>query len=262
MAKQKAKIYYYNDLLHDDFGPSPRTIKKIVGDYPYNRDKWLTRFFDFMSYRLVMTPIAFLYIKLIRRITVVNRHLLKTIKKEGAIVYANHTHAKGDAFGPTVYTFPKKVSIVVNSINVSLPVIGNLTKSWGALPLPEDYPSSKNFLKEVGKRLAAKHIVLIYPEARLWPFYTGIRPFTSQSFTYPHKYSVKTYALTTTYQTKRNGKLKTVVYLDGPFMTDMNTPQGEAARKLRDEVYEAMVNRAQASTYEKIKYIPLEKKTI
>lgn len=262
MARQKAKIYYYNDLLHDDFGPSPRTMQKIVGDYPYNRDKWLTRFFDFMSYRLVMTPIAFLYIKLIRHITVVNRHLLKTIKKEGAIVYANHTHAQGDAFGPTIYVFPKKVSIVVNSINVSLPVIGNLTKSWGALPLPEDYPSSKNFLKEVGKRLKTKHIVLIYPEARLWPFYTGIRPFTSQSFTYPPKYGVKTYALTTTYQTKRNGKFKTVVYLDGPFMTDMTLSPVEAALKLRNEVHDVMVERAKGSTYEKIKYVYTENKAI
>lgn len=262
MARQKELIYYYNDLLHDDFGPSPRTIKKIVGDYPYSRNMWLYRFFDFMSYRLIMTPIAFVYIKVIRRIQVVNRHLFKTIKKEGAIVYANHTHAQHDAFGPTVYAFPKKVSIVVNSTNVSLPIIGNLTKSWGALPLPEDYPSSKNFLKEVGKRLKAKNIVLIYPEARLWPFYTRIRPFTSQSFTYPQKYSVKTYALTTTYQTKQNGKLKMVVYLDGPFMTDMKTSQAEAARKLRDEVYQTMTKRALTSTYEKIKYIPREKKPI
>ena len=260
MAKGKEVIYYYSDPLHDEFGPSPRTVKAIRGDYAYNRDQWLKKFFDFVSYRLVMTPIAFIYTKLIRRTKIVNRHLLKEMKKMGAIVYANHTHAQGDAFGPTIHLFPKKVSMVVNSANDSLPLIGNLTKSWGALPLPEDYLASKNFLKEVGKRLAAKEVVLIYPEAHLWPYYTLIRPFTAKSFTYPQKYGVKTYALTTTYQTKRNGRLKTVVYLDGPFIVKDELTPSEAAQALRDEVYSAMVTRSKLSTYQKIKYIYTEKK--
>ena len=262
MTRQKETIYYYSDPLHDDFGPSPRKIKMIAGSYRYNRDKWLYKLFDFISYRVVMTPIALIYIKLFRRIKIVNRNLLKVVRKEGVIIYANHTHAQADAFGPTVYAFPKNVNIVVNPTNVSLPVIGNLTKSWGALPLPDDYEAGKRFLKEVGNRLAMKRVVLIYPEAHLWPFYTHIRPFTSQSFTYPLKYAVKTYALTTTYQTKRNGKLKTVVYIDGPFIAEKGLSQKDAASKLRDEVYEAMTRRAQMSTYEKIKYVAMEKKAL
>lgn len=254
MKKQKETIYYYQDLLNDEFGPSPPNRKKISGNYKYNRDNIFVRFFDFISYRLILTPIAFIYVKLMRRTKIVNKKLLKEAKKEGAFIYANHTHPQSDAFMPNIAFFPRKVSMIVNSANVSLPILGNMTKAWGALPLPEDYLSTKNFLGEVALRIKRKGFVVIYPEAHLWPYYTGIRPFGDKSFVYPYKHQVKTYSLTTTYQTTKKGKLKTVVYIDGPFMIKDDFSKEENMHYLRNKVYEAMVERSKRSTFQMITY--------
>ncbi|HPY79379.1 MAG: lysophospholipid acyltransferase family protein [Bacilli bacterium] len=252
---QKTKTIYYSDPLNEDFGPTPHNLKKITGNYRYNRDNIFIRFFDFLTYRFILTPIAFIYTKLIARIKLANKHLLKDLKKEGVIVYANHTHAQADAFGPPVHFFPKKVTLVTNSANVSLPILGNLTKAWGAFPLPEDYTASKRFVKEFALRLKRKGVVIIYPEAHLWPFYTGIRPFTHNNFAYSVKFNVKSYALTSTYQKSKKGKLKRIVYLDGPFTVDEKLSSKDASVKLRDAIYEVMKKRSKLSTYEKIRYV-------
>ncbi|TAH56518.1 MAG: hypothetical protein EWM49_05395 [Bacillota bacterium] len=256
---KKTKTIYYSDPLNEDFGPTPRNLKKITGNYRYNRDNIFVRLFDFLTYRFILTPIAFIYTKVIARIKLANKHLLKDLKKEGVIVYANHTHAQADAFGPTIHFFPRKVSLVTNSANVSLPILGNLTKAWGALPLPEDYTASKRFVKEFELRLKRKGVMVIYPEAHLWPFYTGIRPFTHNSFSYSAKFNVKSYALTSTYQKDKKGKLKRVVYLDGPFLLKEGLSDKEQAIALRDEIYEVMKKRSKLSTYEKIKYVKRNK---
>ena len=256
---KKTKTIYYSDPLNEDFGPTPRNLKKITGNYRYNRDNIFVRLFDFLTYRFILTPIAFIYTKVIARIKLANKHLLKDLKKEGVIVYANHTHAQADAFGPPVHFFPKKVTLVTNSANVSLPILGNLTKAWGALPLPEDYTASKRFVKEFELRLKRKGVMVIYPEAHLWPFYTGIRPFTHNSFSYSAKFNVKSYALTSTYQKDKKGKLKRVVYLDGPFLLKEGLSDKEQAIALRDEIYEVMKKRSKLSTYEKIKYVKRNK---
>lgn len=254
MKKAKAKIIYYKDLLTDDFGPKPKHVKNIKGNYKYNRDNFFVRTFDFITYRLIMTPIAFIYVRLIRRTKIVNKDLLKKAKKEGAIVYANHTHAQSDAFLPNIAFFPRKVSMVVNAANVSVPVLGNMTKAWGALPLPEDYQSSKNFINEVGLRLKRKGILIIYPEATLWPYYTSVRPFSAKSFAYPLKFKVKTYVLTTTYQTSKRGKLKTVAYIDGPYLYNEDLSKEENMTNLRNAVYEKMLERSKTSNFQHIKY--------
>ncbi|OQC50102.1 MAG: hypothetical protein BWX57_00547 [Tenericutes bacterium ADurb.Bin024] len=256
---QKSKTINYSDPLNEDFGPQPRNLKKITGQYRYNRDNIFVRLFDFLTYRFILMPIAFIYTKLIARIKLANKHLLKDLKKEGAIVYANHTHAQADAFSPTMHFFPKKVTLVTNSANVSLPILGNVTKAWGALPLPEDYTASKRFVKEFELRLKRKGVVVIYPEAHLWPFYTGIRPFTHNNFAYSVKFNVKSYALTSTYQRGKKGKLKRIVYLDGPFIVDEKLNSKDASVKLRNEIYEVMNERSKLSTYEKYRYVKRSK---
>lgn len=253
MAHKEATIYYYDDPLKSDFGPQPTNLKKIRGNYKYARNNFFVRLLDFISYRLIMTPIAWFYIKVIRRFKVINKKALKASKGKGIIIYANHTHPIGDAFGPPVYAFPRKVSVITNAANVSLPVFGGITKQWGAMPLPEDYESSKNFVKEMKRRLSEKDVVIIYPEATLWPYYTGIRPFTSQSFSYPLSMNVPVYSFTTVYVKKKNGKLASRLYIDGPHAISEGSTS-EQKEALRNSVYETMLERSRESTYVKYRY--------
>ncbi len=47
----------------------------------------------------------------------------------------------------------------------------------GALPVPDSISEYKKFSKAYKKRISDGHPVVIYPEAHVWPYYTGIRPF-------------------------------------------------------------------------------------
>lgn len=252
------KVYYYQDLLNDEFTLPPKKLQRIVGDYQYAPKTRFDRVKTWMVYRLVATPIAFLYTKVIRRIRFVNEQALKPYLKSGYFIYANHTHAQADAFSPHVVLFPKKNYTIVNASNVSLPVLGNATKMLGALPLPEDLQSSKNFIRTLEMRIQQGHSLLIYPEAHLWPYYSKIRPYTNNSFKYPAKLEVPVFSFTTTYQTSRFGGMKTVVYVDGPFVCPSGLTQKERQEYLHQHVYHTMIRRAEQSTYEKIRYQPKE----
>ena len=100
------------------------------------------------------------------------------------------------------------------------------------MPLPEGLEAHKNFLNAMEYRLKQKHGIVIYPEARLWPYYTKIRPYDDQSFRYPAKYLVPVFCVTTTYQKTKKGKLKTVIYVDGPFYPNNELPLNRFLLKL------------------------------
>ncbi len=252
--KSQRKIYFYEDLLTDDFGPKPKRVKKISGSYHYRPRFFLLRFMGYLSYRFILTPVALIYTKSIRRIKIHNKKSLAQVKGKPAFIYANHTHPIADAFAPNAILWPKNVSMVTNATNVSLPMLGGITKCWGALPLPDDFAASKNFIKEVTRRINKKVAIVIYPEAKLWPYYTKIRPFDEKSFVYPIKYNVPIFSFTTVYSKGKRGKLKTAIYIDGPFYPKEELSKQTAQLRLRDEIYQAMSARSKLSNFEKIIY--------
>ena len=95
----------------------------------------------------------------------------------------------------------------------------------------------KHFLEALTWHTDCGDCIMIYPEAHIWPFYTGIRPFPDTSFRYPVQQKLPVFCLTNTYQ--RRGK--------------SHIPQ--IVTYLRDQVYEAMGKRAQNSNMEMIRYI-------
>ena len=65
------------------------------------------------------------------------------------------------------------------------------------------------------------------------------------------------FCFTNTYQKygKRQDKVQIVSYIDGPFFPDETLNAKEAKQKLRDEVYNCMVERSKNSNVEVIKYM-------
>ena len=67
-----------------------------------------------------------------------------------------------------------------------------------------------------------------------------------------------TFCFTNTYQKKGISEHPQIVtYIDGPFYPDERLPMRERRKRLRDEVYFAMRQRAKLSNAEWIKYIPM-----
>lgn len=258
--KERRTVIYYTDELHDEFSTAViEQPRRIDGSYPYLRRSLFRRFTHFFWYRVVAMPLAWLYTKCAFRHKVENAEVLKPYRESGYFLFGNHTQDIGDALMPSMIDKRKDKYVIVHPNNVTIPVIGAIAPSLGALPLPDDRAALRNFLAAIETRLGEKKAIVIYPEAHIWPYYTGIRPFPDASFQYPLKYGVPTFAFTNTYQKRRRGsKPRIVTYIDGPFLPDETLPPRDRRRDLRDRVYAAMCARAARSDCVTIQYIKKE----
>ena len=255
--KKERKVIYYNDELSDEFSSAKITPIKINAKYRYLRDNVFEKALSFFLYRVIATPLSRLFLKIKFKHKIVGRQKIKKFK--GAyFMYGNHTSAAADPFIPSMVAFPKAVHVIVHPANVSMPVLGVINRYIGALPLPGDLKANKNFLEAIDKRVKQERAICIYPEAHIWPYYTGIRPFPDDSFYYPIKYNVPVFCFTNTYKRRGNGKPRIVTYVDGPFYPDGELPLKERRRELRDRVYDCMKRRSLGSDIVWIEYRPAD----
>lgn len=253
------KIYYYSDDFDQDFFGNSIEEKKIDKNYKYLNNNIFYLIISFIYYYIMFLPIAFVYCKCIKKIKYENKVVLKDIKNTGYIVYANHTHNLSDAFSPSIIC-KNKPHIIVNAKNLNIPILKSSTKMLGAMPLPTGIDATKNFISAIKTRIGQKKTIIVYPEARLWPYYTDIRPFKAASFKYPIMFDVPAFCFTTTYvATKRKNKYKMIIYIDGPFYADKTLNSKQQQEKLQCQIFEKMKERSQNSNFEKIVYMKKEK---
>lgn len=257
MSKElnKKKIIYYEDELNDEFSEAKITPKKIDEDYKYLHRNPVWNFCSFIVQNILSMPIKVLYSKLKFHIKYVGKEKLKPYKKQGYFFYGNHTQPFADTFIPSIPMYPKRNFFIVNPENISIKGLGHLIELLGAIPVPGNKEAMKNFIQVIEKRIAQKYAITIYPEAHIWPYYTKIRPFKSVSFEYPVKYNTPVFCFTNTYQKYCKNKVQIVSYIDGPFFPDKTLNKKEAKQKLRDEVYNCMVERSKNSNIEVITYL-------
>ena len=250
--KLDRRIIYYRDELNDEFSRAKIRPRAIDGSYRYVRNPFLS----FLLYRVVATPLAFLYVKCKYCQKTVGKEKWKEIGSSGAFLYANHTQADADPLIPNIVRFPGKVFSICHPNNVSMPVFGKLMPYVGAIPLPDGMAAYRNFTACIDRRIEEKAVVCIYPEAHIWPYYTGIRPFPDTSFVYPCRKNTPVYCFTNTYVARRfRKKPRIVTYLDGPFYPDESLPAKQRASELRNRVYRTMRERALLSDTQYVQYI-------
>lgn len=258
---KKQKIIYYSDELNDDFANTNIKQKNLGKNFKYIHKNIFWNIFSFIVYYLIAFPIVWLIQKFYCRQKIINKKILRKYKNEGYFIYSNHTHAVNDSFSGPISNFPKKCYVIANPDATSLPFLKNIVQMLGAIPLPTTIKETKEFLKCIEYRIKNKNVIMIYPEAHIWPFYTKIRPFETHSFKYPIKYDAPVFCITNCYQkSKFFKKPKIISFIDGPFYTNKNLDINAACEDLRKQVYEIMCQRtAKYSTYEYIKYIKKEK---
>jgi 1-acyl-sn-glycerol-3-phosphate acyltransferase len=253
----KRKTIYYNDELNDDFSGVTRKTLNIDGKYKYLKKGFFWNFFAFIVYRMMLLPFAFCYMKIKFHHKIVGKSKLK--KDKGYFLFGNHTLMAGDAFVPSLISFPKKAYVLVHPDNISIPIVKIFIEMAGALPLSQLPSATKNLLNAVNEIVNSGNIVQIYPEAHIWPYYTGVRPFKSTSFKYAIKFNKQVFCFTNTFHKRRLSKLPRIItYIDGPFEVDKSISKKEQQEMLRDEVYRVMCDRAKCSTYNYHNYIKKE----
>ena len=257
------KTIYYQDPLHDDFAGLHIHTRKIPPDFPFARSGFFWRLASWLLYYLVAIPVLWIVSKLYLGLRVKNRRLLRQVKGSGYFLYGNHTRAL-DAFLPSFVAFPKRAYVTCGPDAVSIPGLRRLVQLLGGLPIPDTAAAMRGFLRALEQRFQAGHCLAIFPEAHIWPFYTGIRPFPDASFRYPLNLNAPVVAMVTTYR-KRRGlffwcrKPAMTVELGGPFYPDPALPRRQAQAKLHSQVYEFMCARAASpDNVEYIRYVQKE----
>lgn len=249
------RTIYYTDELNDEFSTAQIEPKTIDEGYSYEGGV-LRKVGRAFWYHMLAKPLAFVYLKVGFGHRVVGRDKLRGAKGKGYFLYGNHTNAGPDALIPTMLNFNRSVYVIVHPNNVSMPILGKITPSLGAMPLPDTMGAMKNFTNAIKHKIEHREVVMIYPEAHIWPYYTKIRPFKADSFGYPLQYQTPVYCFTNTYQERPFHKRpRMVTYVDGPFYADGTLPRKEQKASLRNQVYDAMVARSANSTVEYIQYV-------
>lgn len=230
----------------------------LPGDFRWVREGILWQMASSLLYGVILVC-GRVFLSANLRWRVENRHVLETGEPGGYMLYCNHTQPVGDAFAPELAVFPKRAYIVASPANLGIPFLGKLLPTIGALPVPSTLAGLKELRGAIARRLGEGAAVVVYPEAHVWPFYTGIRPFPATSFAFAVENHVPAYCMTTTYQSPgRGGRPRAVAYLDGPFWPREGVSKKAARERLRDEVHDAMVRRARLSNCEHIRYERME----
>lgn len=247
--KQRKTRYY--STYTDDFVETRDQSFKVPDDYP-----WMpNRFLSGLVYTLAVI-FSSVYLRLFLHVRYKNSKLLRGVKDTGAFLYCNHTQPLGDVFLPALPVLPGRIYTVVSPANLALPVIGKLLPYLGALPVPDTIHGMKQFTAAMEKRLQENRCITIFPEAHVWEYYTGIRPYSESAFKYPVKFDKPVYCMSVTYQKRRLGKRPAAtVYIDGPFFSDKDRSVREQALQLRDQVYACMCKRSRNSNYAFIQYV-------
>lgn len=255
------KTVYYTDERNDEFSGIVRNTKCIDENYMYIHHNPFWKFLSVLVYGCTL-PIAYLYAKIKFGIRIEGKKALKPYRKDGYFLCGNHTQVPGDGFIQALVSFPKKNYVIVNAENVALKGTEQLMLMEGAMPLPTTLKGYRNFLTALDERCRKGNSITLYPEAHIWPYYNRIRNFPQHAFNYPIRENKPVFSFTVVYKKRRWRNIpRIIVRVDGPFWADKNLTGKQAEKKLRDQVYEAMVAQAKESDCEYIRYVQkMEKK--
>lgn len=260
---KKSKTIFWKDELHDDFDEVGLSRPPVPENYHYKRTNVINNFFSGILYHGIAKPVLGTYC-FFKGIKVKGKRNLKELHGKGAYIYANHT-AISDVFKYQAYAFflRKRVNILGYSDTLNLPVVRNITRALGYLPVPLE-GDMKNLIalsNACDFYINKKQFVLIYPEAHIWPYYTKIRNFSAGSFIYPAKFNTPIIPSVTTYRhVWYSKKPRQTIFIGKPIYPDSSLSLSDSKLQLHDACLKAMnemSNRYKQQEY--LKYIHVEK---
>ncbi len=257
---KKERVFYYENETDDPIKTDEQEKKVEVGlpeGYEFIPKHWWTRAYSAALFRIFWI-FGQWYERWYWQTKFYGREKLKAAKGKGYLIYANHTNPFHDVFGPAIAA-DRRIFTIISPVNLKIPGIGPILPYIGGLPLGKSAAEKKAFNEAVDKRLAQKKVLVIYPEAHVWPYATNIRKFPAgdKSFTYAVRNNLPIFTMTTTYQkSRRKGqeRPRVTVYLDGPFYPDKNKSEDENRAMLAKKAYESMVKWSKKSNYQYFEY--------
>ena len=255
------RVFYYESEEDDPIKTEEQEKKVEVGlpeGYEFIPKHWWVRAYSALLFRIFWI-FGQWYEKGYWQAKFYGREKLKEAKGKGYVLYANHTNPFHDVFGPAMAA-DRRIFTIISPVNLKVPGIGKFLPLIGGLPLGKTKQEKAAFHEAADKRLKQGNCLVIYPEAHVWPYYTGIRKFPAgdKSFTYAARNNLPVYTMTTTYhkrKDKKKGDLPRMdVYIDGPFWPDSEKTEAENRAMLARKAYDSMVKYSKKSTYNYFEY--------
>ncbi len=258
---KKSKTIYWKDELHDDFDELGLKRPGVPKNYKYKRTNPINNFFSGILYHVIAIPILATYCYL-HGIRVENRRHYKKIKKEGGFIYANHVAISDVLKYQSLISFGKRINIIGYSDTLSMPIVRNICRALGYIPLPEkeDRDNFHNMMDAIEWYVKKKHqAILIYPEAHIWPYYTKIRPFPNNSFIYPSMMYAPVIPMVTVWKKRKFRKTpRQVIRIGKPIYPLPGESISANKEYLHEKCISQMRELANTSQQEYIKYIKKE----
>lgn len=263
---EKDMTIFYVDELNDDKGEKHVRYDVYRGKRKVHIErKGIYDFFSNLLLHGIVAPIITLFGFFTGVKWVGKKNLKKLNRKKGFFIYSNHAGV-GDVTLAYLLSLPRRTNAVGYSDALENPVTHFLVPLLGFIPLPvdmHDFPTFSNAIKYyIQDRNQA---VLIFPEAHIWPTYTGLRNFKRQSFRYPVENDAEVLPVFFA-RRKRKGfwklfkKPRVTVLIGEPLKPDSTLSKKEAIQKLGDETYESMLSLCNSVEQEEYwKYIKIEK---
>ena len=259
---KKERVFYYENEEDDPIKTDEQEKKQEVRlpeGYEFIPKNPLVRLYSAILFRIFWI-FGQWYERWYWQAKFIGREKLKEVKGKGYLIYANHTNPFHDVFGPAIMA-DRRIFTIISPVNLKIPGIGKVLPYIGGLPLGKTRDEKYAFNEAVDTRLRQKKVLVIYPEAHVWPYATKIRKFPAgdKSFKYATRNNLPIFTMTTTYhkRTKRKkGDLPRMdVYLDGPFYPDAERSEEENRAILAKKAYDSMVKYSKKNTYEYFRYI-------
>ncbi len=258
------RVFYYDSEEDDPIKTDEQEKKVKVGlpdGYEFIPKNIFVRIYSEILFRIFWI-FGQWYERCYWKLKIHGREKLKAAKGKGYVIYANHTNPFHDVFGPALVA-DRRIFTIISPVNLKIPGIGKFLPYIGGLPLGSTVDEKKRFNEAVDERLGEKKCLVIYPEAHVWPYYTGIRKFPAgdKSFKYAVRNDVPIYTMTTTYHERKGRSLPRMeAYLDGPFYPEEGKSEDENRAMLADKAYESMVKWSKKNTYQYFEYKKRPKK--
>lgn len=258
------RIRYYQDETKDDFFHTKTSIQTTVnGDYNYLPKNALFCVFSFLIYYFVALPLLFVANVFVYGTRVHGRKNLRALRKKGFFVYANHTHY-ADAWLTPVFVAPfRRAYIVANKDAIQIPVVRVLTKALGALPVADTVNGLKNMNNAITTLIEKNKVVTIFPEAHIWQYHTGLRPFPITSFKFASSTSAPAVPVAVCYKKRKlfGDRRKPVahVFVGEPIYPQPHLNERQNAEFLRDSVHDYIKNTLlEESNYAYYTYVKID----
>ena len=251
------RTVYYTDPLKDDFVNTPVEAVTIDGNFPFVHRSALWRAGETALW-LLLCPLVWIINHLWFGVRVRNRKALRGLRKQGFFLFGNHTQAFPNATMPTLLAFPRRAYVLANPDAVSIPFLRSVVQMLGAFPVPDTPSGHRAFLRAMGERTAQKAVFAVYPEAHIWPYYTGVRPFPSASFIYPVHFGRTVVACAVTYRRRRILRFlppALTLTLSDPLFPDPAAAPGADRERLCREVYRFLSEKAEENEVEYVRYV-------